>query len=342
MRSAATQISLWQAYRLRWKRRRLLWRSYRSRHQLTSEVDRTGQIRGADVLCFATVRNERVRLPYFLEHYRQLGVAQFLIVDNESDDGTFEFLRMQRDVSLWRTGDSYRASRFGLDWLTWLQMRYAHGHWSLMVDADELLIYGQYETRTLIDLTGWLDAQGQSVFGAHMLDLYPRSALGGQTYLAGENPLDVVHWFDASPYRAERQMPLGNLWVQGGVRERVFFADAPARSPTLNKIPLVKWSRRYAYVNSCHSILPRDLNHAYDGPGGEIPSGVLLHTKFLPEITEKSGVEKERAQHFNHPEHFVDYYDKITGAPVLWDENSVRYESWQQLEALGLMTSGNW
>ncbi len=329
-----------QSYRLRWKRRRLLWRSFRSRHQLACLSDRTHQIAPGDILAFTTLRNEAGRLPWFFNHYRRLGVNHFLVVDNHSDDRSAEVLREQPDVSLWQTGSSYRAARFGLDWLTWLQMRYGHGHWTLMVDADELLIYAHHDTRSLHELTNWLDAAGQKVFGAHLLDLYPKGPLGIQACSPDTDPTEVLPWFDNGPYRMQRQNPLGNLWVQGGVRERMFFSDRPERSPTLNKIPLMRWSRRYAYVNSCHSVLPAHLNYGYDGPGGSAPSGVLLHTKFLPEIVEKSRIEKMRRQHFHSPDQFGSYYDGIIGQPDLWTENSVRYTGWRQLDQLKLMRAG--
>lgn len=328
--------------RLRLRRQRLLWRSFRSRHQLTRLADRTDQISPGAILCFSTMRNEITRLPWFLKHYRRLGIDHFLVVDNGSDDGTVAYLLNQPDVSVWQTKDSYRQSRFGVDWLTWLQIRYGHGHWCLTADADELLIYAHHEARGLRDLSAWLDTQGQQAFGALLLDLYPKGPLAGQSYAPGQDPTEVLSWFDPGPYRAQRQEPLGNLWVQGGVRERAFFADTPRRSPTLNKIPLVKWSRRYAYVNSSHSALPRRLNLCYDGPEGRAASGVILHTKFLPEVVEKSGIEKSRQQHFHAPSEFAHYYDAIAQSPNLWSPASVHLTGWRQLEKLGLMTAGGW
>ncbi|WP_170361013.1 glycosyltransferase family 2 protein [Ruegeria arenilitoris] len=326
-----------QKYRLRLKRRRLLWRSFRSRHQLASLKDQTAQIRPGAVLAFTTLRNEVNRLPWFFRHYRGLGVDHFLVVDNGSDDGSVGFLRDQPDVSLWQTSNSYRDARYGLDWLTWLQMRYGHGHWTLMVDADELLIYPNHDSKSLHDLTGTLDQQGHIAFGALLLDVYPKGPLGAQPYDPEMDPTKTLSWFDPGPYRAQRQSPLGNLWVQGGARERMFFADRPRHSPTLNKIPLVRWSRRYAYVNSCHSALPRHLNAVYDGPGGKTPSGVLLHTKFLPEVVDKSSTEKTRRQHFHDPDLFGSYYDAIGNRPDMWTPQSVRLEGWAQLQQLGLM-----
>lgn len=341
--AADTRNLTWaQAYRLRWKRRRLLWMSFRSRHGLRILANRTSQIKPRDILIVMTVRNEMTRLPYFLRYYRDLGVGHFLVVDNDSTDGTDAMLAEQTDVSIWQTSDSYRTARFGLNWMTWLQSKYAHGHWTLMVDADELLVYAHHDTRLLPELTAWLERRGTSAFGALMLDLYPRGALNAHAYTPGTDPTQTIEWFDAGPYRSQRQMPLGNLWTQGGMRERVFFADDPRRSPTLNKIPLIKWHRSLAYVNSCHSILPPHLNRAYDGPGDTRASGVLLHTKFLPEIVSKSAIEKERAQHFHTPQDFDSYYDNIMAAPEIWSETSTRFRNWQQLEELGLMSSGGW
>lgn len=327
---------------MRLKRRHLLWRSLRSRHRLVSVTDRTGQIAAGDILVVIALRNEALRLPFFLSHYRRLGVAHFLVVDNNSNDGSAQLLAEQPDVSLWHTKASYRAARFGLDWMTWLQMRYAHDHWCLLADADELLIYADHQRFGLPELTGWLDAQGRAGFGALMLDLYPKGALSAHSYTAGQDPTEVLNWFDAGPYRAQRQVPMGNLWVQGGARERVFFANEPSRSPTLNKLPLVRWNRRYAYVNSSHSLLPPALNGAYDGPGGNQPSGVLLHSKFLPGIVSISAIEKERQQHFHTPLDFDGYYDQISADPNLWHEGSIRFEGEGQLQALGLMQSGGW
>lgn len=332
----------WQAYRLRWKRRRYLFRALRKRRQLRAVADRTAAIRPDDILCASTVRNERVRLPYFLEHNRRLGVNHFLFVDNGSDDGTAEFLAAQPDVSLWESRSSYRLSRFGVDWLTWLQIRHAHGHWCLTLDADELFVYPHHETRPLRALTEWLDETGVQSFGAMLLDLYPRGPIGAQPYRAGDDPLRTLSWFDAGNYGMRRQHPLWNLWIQGGVRARRFFAEDPRRAPTLNKIPLVRWNRRYAYVNSTHQILPRRLNLVYDDAGGERASGVLLHTKFLDIVVDRSREEKARKEHFANSSLYEDYYDGLIGNPDLWCERSRRYSGWRELEALGLMSRGGW
>lgn len=328
--------------RLRLKRQRLLWRSFRSRHRLRAVIDRSAQIAPRDILAFACVRNEVVRLPWFLAHHRALGVDHFLVVDNASDDGTREYLAAQPDCSVWTTAASYKASRFGLDWVTWLLMRYGHGHWCLTLDADEAFIYPEHETRPLRALTDWLDATGRPVFGALMLDMFPKGPLDAQTYRPGDDPFAILRWFDADNYTVLHKPLLRCLWVQGGARARAFFADAPRRAPTLNKIPLVKWHRRYAYVNSTHSIMPRRLNQMYGADGRPLASGVLLHTKFLHTILDKSREEKTRREHFGEAAAFDAYYDGLIANPDLWHLGAQEYAGWRQLVALGLMQAADW
>lgn len=317
-------------------------RAWRKSSQLQNVTNRTDQIGPSDILAFATLRNEMQRLPFFLHHHRTLGVKHFLIVDNGSDDGSAAYLKDQPDVSLWTTGDSYKLSRFGMDWLTWLQMRHGAGHWCLTVDADEALIYPDWETRSLPDLTGWLAARNISSFGAIMLDMYPKGRLSEQPYEPGQNPVEVLNWFDADNYRRQRKPKFQNEWIQGGARDRVFFKSRPERAPTLNKVPLVHWKRGYAYVTSTHHMLPRRLNHVFDTQVDNLPSGVLLHSKFLNTIGQKSAEEKERRQHFENSDLYADYYQSLIDDVDLWHDGSTQYEGWQQLVDCGLMSKGDW
>lgn len=330
----------WSAWRMRAKRRKLIWRALRARRSLQPLADRTAAIRPEDILAFVTLRNEMQRLPEFLAHYRRLGVGHFLMVDNASTDGGADYLAAQPDVSLFGAAGSYRASRFGMDWMGALLLRHGHGHWCLCLDADELLVYPHCDSRDLRALTAHLDAQGVAGMGAMMLDLYPRGPLD-QAPATG-SVTERLPWFDPGPYRCQVLQPRRNRWLQGGVRERVFFADSPRRAPTLNKLPLIRWHWRYAYVNSTHSMLPARLNDLYDGPGDRRLCGVLLHSKFLPDITARSAEEMDRRQHFANPDAYAGYHRALAQAPDLWHPGSLRYRDWRQLVALGLMAGADW
>ncbi len=332
-------LAEWRArYRLRRKRQLLLLRAFRRRRDLRCVVDRTGAIRRDAILLFATVRNEVARLPAFLAHYRRLGVTHFLIVDNASDDGTADLLQTQPDVSLWTTWHSYRAARFGMDWLGWLMIRHGHGHWCLTVDADERLVLPHDGRRDLRDLTAWLDARGVESMAALMLDLYPAGPLSSVPG-AAVDPVPV--WFDGWGYDWEYQPRFRNISIRGGPRRRVFFADRPEQAPHLHKIPLIRWHRRYVYVSSTHIALPPRLNAGFDARLN-LPTGVLLHDKFLDRPIDHAREEKLRREHFTHADLYDRYYDGVIADPVLCGAPSCRYEGAEQLEALGLMTRGDW
>ena len=205
-----------QSYRMRLKRKRAKLRAWRKHFSLLPVQDRTAKIRPGDVLLFSTFRDEYVRLPYFMKYYRDLGVSHFIMVDNDSQDGGREYLAAQDDVSLWTTKASYKKARYGVDWLNWLQGKYGHGHWTLVVDPDEFFIYPFCDTRPIRALTDWLDTSQVRSFGAMLLDMYPKGRIDAVPYQLGQNPLEIAAWFDPGNYTIEKNKAFGNLWIQGG------------------------------------------------------------------------------------------------------------------------------
>lgn len=329
---------LLESLRLRARRRRLLWRAFRAHRRLNRVVVR--RFAPDAILAFGCLRNEALRLPWFLDHHRRLGVDHFLFVDNGSTDGSADWLARQDDVSLWSTADSYKASRFGLDWVNALLMRYGTGHWCLTLDADELFVYPDHDRADLRALTAWLQARGVEAMAALMLDLYPQGALGKATYISGQDPLETLPFFDPTGYCRIAVPRYAHVSIRGGPRARVFFAANPDHAPHLHKTPLMRWHWRYAYLSSTHLALPQRLNGGF--ARADLPTGALLHTKFLPEIVAKSVEERQRAEHFTHPDRYGDYYDGLVEGRVLWHPGAARYENAAQLENLGLIQRGEW
>ncbi|WP_037314633.1 glycosyltransferase family 2 protein [Ruegeria halocynthiae] len=327
---------------MRLRRKRRLMRCLRKRRELLSIADNTANIQRQDILLISVIRNEKIRLPYFLEYYRRLGVNHFLFVDNDSDDDTLDYLAHQPDVSVWLAKTSYKRAGFGLDWSNYLLRKYAHGHWALTVDPDEFFIYPFCDTRPIRALTDWLNGCGVRSFGTMLIDMYPRGTVDAEPYDEGRDPFEIASWFDAGNYMITKNPEYRNLWIQGGPRARVFFPENPSRAPALNKISLVKWDRRYAYVSSTHSLLPRGLNQVYDEWGGEKTSGALLHAKLIDILGDKAQEELARGQHYGKSNEYRAYAEKLGHNPVFWCDQSEKYINWRQLEILGLMSKGNW
>lgn len=331
-----------QSYRLRLRRKRLLWRAWRKGFGLAPIADRTSAIRPGAVLLFTCFRNEALRLPYFLSYYRARGVSHFLMVDNGSTDGGAAYAAGAEDVSLWQAAGRYSAARYGMDWLGALLARHGTGHWCLTVDPDEFLVYPFCDTRPLPALCDWLDDLGQRAFAAQLLDMYPEGPLGQAVLAEGEDPFQKARHFDAGNYQIRRNPTLGNLWIQGGPRGRLLFAEDPAHQPALNKIPLVKWTRGFAYVSSTHMLLPRGLNRVYEEWGGEKASGCLLHAKFFDGLAAKTAEELQRGEHHGQSREYRAYARALAEGQSFWNRASETYVNWRQLEILGLMSKGNW
>ena len=267
-------------------------------------------------------------MPFFLKYYRNLGLNHFLIVYNHSSDNTLSLLADQADISIWQTKHSYRTSHFGVDWLNGLQSRYGHRHWTLVVDPDEFFIYPFCDSRPLRALTNWLDAHETRSFGAMLLDMYPKGPILDHTYRSGQNPLEIASWFDAGNCTVEPNDKFRNLWIQGGPRARVFFAETPRRAPAINKIPLVKWHWGYSYISSTHMLLPRGLNVVYGASGGEHVSGLLLHTKFLNIFHLKLKEDATRQAHYAKSLEYRTYAKALRHNPNLWCECSEHFTGW--------------
>lgn len=214
----------WPLYNTR-KAMALRWRARRAFRVLTARQLNLSAIQAARVICFVCLRNEALRLPYFLDHHRRLGVDHFIIVDNDSHDGGLDDLPQNADISIFHTTASYRDARFGMDWINALLSRYGVQKWCLTLDVDELLVFDGME-RGLHELTQMLDRIRQRAFGALMVELYANAPIDAVEYAPGQDPRTVLNWFDDDPYWQRRKSPMQNLVLQGGPRARVFFAGA--------------------------------------------------------------------------------------------------------------------
>ena len=302
-------------------------------------VNHTANINKKDIILFCTLRNEVIRIPYFLDYYRSLGVDHFIFVDNGSSDGFMGYVRDMEDVSVWFTDASYKKSNFGMHWLNYLLRKHGTKHWCVVCDPDEFLVYPRSTTRGLHDLSRHLDQEGKTSLFALMLDMYDVYVDSAQ-YQQGKRPWDVCSYFDKFGYSADIDPWLTNLHIQGGVRQRVFYRDKPELAPALNKIPFVKWRRHYSYVSSMHCLIPRAPNYTYSSYD---ITGCLLHFKFISAIVEKSKEEMARGEHYDNSSEYKKYFDALSTRQQLYDAKySVEYEGWQQLVSHGLMNPASW
>ena len=283
----------------------------------------------SEILLFCCIRNELLRLPFFLDYYRNLGVARFFFVDNASSDETRAFLLQQGDVHLFFTKESYASSRCGVDWLNKLLSAYGANHWTLTVDADELLVFPGCEDYGLALLIDFLDELNCHALSTFLLDMYSDLPIKRTVYRSGFPFHETCPYFDADTYHERDDH---NLPVRGGPRHRLFWQGRHRKkpSPVLKKIPLVKWRKQLAYQASTHILSNVTLAPV---------TGVLQHYKFFSDFFDLAKDEVGRKEHWDNAAQYDSYWDVLRTTPDLNAHftGSVQYVDSMQLVSLGLI-----
>ena len=305
-------------------------------YQLTRGDDKEIEIAPCDILCCCVVRNEAVRLPYFLSFYRQKGIGKFLFVDNGSTDGTREYLLAQPDVYVWQSPYSFNRANFGSAWFELVLRQHGVGHWCLIVDADELLYYPDCENKSLAQLCQELDAKNKHAFTTVLLEMYSDKPIKDTHYTQGQRFEDVCPYFDQRFYHSkfDDAGPYRNQTVYfGGVRQRVFGA---AGDYYLSKAPLLRYTTEVVLAGGQHWT-------SYDKADIAKESGCLLHFKFFSNFHEYVTQEVRREEHSIGALQYKEYAKGLTqsDALTLYDpRHSVRLHGSRQLARLGIIQDG--
>ncbi|MDY7016335.1 MAG: glycosyltransferase family 2 protein [Cyanobacteriota bacterium] len=292
-------------------------------------------LKSEDILCLSVVRNETLRLPFFLDYYRERGVSHFLMVDNNSDDGTLDYLLAQPDTFVWHTRDSFKNK---LSWLKELLARYGRDRWCLIVDADEIFYYPGCEIRMMNDLCGQLERQGKNALQAIMLDMYAARPIREVKYRQGSDFLEACPYFDKKFYHHKEGLLNDYYW--GGLRQRVF-QDRASESTSeskklycLTKFPLIKYN----------STMQLYSEHMVRNIKTSSTTGCLLHFKYLASFVDYVKQEVRRDEHWQGAVEYKKYARLLEeeGNLNLYDAHfSIALKNSQQLVEMGIMRRGN-
>jgi len=291
-------------------------------------------------------------------------VDRFFVVDNDSSDGTTEYLVAQPDVQLFWTADRYSEARSGTVWMNALMAEFGVGFWCVTVDIDELLVYPGSEHVSLRTLTAHLERQGYEALCCLLLDLYPAGPLKECAYKADDDLLAAAPYFDASPYERVPVDLCPGVLIRGGMRERVFYPEFRTRGfgvkiyeamrgraarrapflhevpwlrarrrrtpPVLTKVPLIRWDAKSKYLTSTHWASRKIVASE---------TGALLHFKYLADFHDRALEEISRGEHYDGASEYRRYAERLSHNPdmTLMYESSTRFEGTVQLVRLGLM-----
>ncbi len=227
-----------------------------------------------DPILISIMRNEIERIEVFLKHYREMGIQRFAIMDNASTDGTFEYLRKQKDVDLFFTNDKFQ-SETKPGWINRIISYYGISHWFLVADADELLVWQGIEDSCVQNVIAYLDKKKATRARALMIDMYPEK-IGWNSNNSFKDIFPQCKYFDNDSYYHEEAEEL--YLMCGGPRKRMLGVEA-----WLTKYPLFRLKEGEILAN-VHSIYPYN--------NGWTPCFLaILHYKFLTKTDLKKAEE---------------------------------------------------
>lgn len=221
------------------------------------------------VLC---VKNDLQRIQVLVHHYRSIGIHRFAILDNNSSDGTFEWLFEQQDIDLFRCTSPYRTS-VKEGWINRIISYYGFDRWYIVTDSDELIVYEDMERHAIDEVIMFAERNGIKRIKGLTLDAYSDSGLYGRS----DNIRDDYCWIDSDGYYDDI-WTVGKTQIvryYGGPRYRVMGAKVP-----LSKCPLVYFEAG-TVINDAHYQYPNDIDLSAPCLFG------ILHYKFIDKDLEE-------------------------------------------------------
>lgn len=233
------------------------------------------------IFLLCVFRDEELLLEYFMEYYRSLGVTDFIMIDNRSEDGGPAYLKSLADINLrlYRAEGSYKDAVFGTRWVNRLLQAHCSGQYCFTVDVDELFLFDSRKYRTVLDLINDMEASGKNAVPVTLLDMYPKST--NDSYTRGRDFLEHSPYFDDfnETYYEDRGPVYEKFRFKvGGVRQRVFGTGC-----CITKFPFFKYDFQplgmatgyHFFASNGKVLFESEKIRLHESPC------ILLHFKFI-------------------------------------------------------------
>lgn len=271
---------------------------------LISHPSTLEQARQADICVVSVVRNEMFFLPFFLAHYRSIGIKTFIIADNGSDDGTLEYLLAQNDVVLFSVDTDYRQAHYGVAWQEAMMTALRAGKWSLIADADELIFWqNTYNPKALPQLLKHDDFAQYDGVRVLMLDMYPKGSMESVTFENG-SPFKLSPYIDHIPLLTNSLSlgPFSNAPTWTSALRHRMFENARVDLFVAQKIALLRYQPWMRLSDGLHYVSGVRLSYK---------NLFFGHFKYNAHFIHKVEEEVRRNQHFNNAEEYRLYQNLL-------------------------------
>lgn len=225
------------------------------------------------IIC--VVKNEADKLNAFFSHYNKIGKFNFIFIDNGSSDSSVQ-IAIDNFAIVYQCTEAFSTNR-KLAWINKVYSTIPIGTWTILLDADELLVFDGYEKITVNNVLNSFDKKGINTSAAIMIDMFSTEPSPREKYL--ENYI-----FFENRFHEEKSFYFNSVY--GGIREREF-KIGKERIFLIKKHPIVKKDADTMLIH-CHYIYPFERNF-----NSTIYFGLLHYKLFDSEIEKYKKIARD-------------------------------------------------
>lgn len=234
----------------------------------------------------------------WIDHYINLGVKNFVFLDNNSTDDSIDKIKtLSKKYSImsdiWSVPYEYNCFR-SCGWRQQIMDTYGVNRWYLNVDSDEMFVFSD----TKLDISTYANDNLKNNIAsvkAMMVDVYSDKPI------FSNKSIEDFRFFDARGYKKIVNKHYGER-IYGGPRSRIF-----GIKPSLQKVPLLYYTGVEILAND-HFLFPWHRNP-------QSVSSVLLHYKFLPGSLESYAEMAKSEIHWNQSKEYKRYIQLYNNNP---------------------------
>lgn len=275
-----------------------------------------------DPIVIFMVKNDLLRTKMIINYYRKLGIKLFAVIDDESTDGTYEYLLEQSDVDLYTTNLSYttniRQARINR-----LIDLYGFNKWYLIIDSDELFTYHNCEN---ISIDKYISTLKTKTVKSLLLDMYSEEGLFSEVK-DYEEITKKFKYFSLGYYYEKN---IKGKFIIGGKRSKEFNNNC-----TASKISLVKFENGMIMSNS-HCMFPYYYNF-------QDATTILRHYKFIKSDIKRIKERIKNNSFVDGSREYKNYLNRINNDNNInfFDENSYEWNNSNDLTFILKSLKGN-
>lgn len=269
------------------------------------------------------VKDDLERIKLFYKHYRHLGVRKFIVIDNNSTDGTREFAIGQPDTRVYLVTEAFQTQKKEA-WIDKVLALTGYNRWYVVVDSDELLDYVGSEHLQIDDFIRQNTANGAIRLQGYLVDMYSKAPLFSEQCEYQDIP-KVFSLFDVDSY----QEPRPNQ-IYAGPRNRLFGLD----DLLLTKQSIFFFVSKMLY-RDCHYMYVPKMKQCED------MTFVLRHYKFLASDKPIYGNRVKEQCYFNNSIEYRQIMEDLEKHPAT-SFATAKSAVYQSSESLRVLPFVNW